>query len=136
MDPKLTRKKAVRVSVAALSALLALAPLEPVTTIASANARQQAALAALAASPWVVTQVYVSGNEVSYNGNIYRAKWWTQGDTPGTGDPSSSPWQLVGPDIGGSDDATPPTAPTNLASTGQTADTITLTWTAATDTSL
>ncbi|WP_051775499.1 glycoside hydrolase family 19 protein [Paenibacillus tyrfis] len=130
MKPKFTRKKAVRASVAALSALLALAPLEPVTTIVSANAGQQAALAA---SPWVATQVYVSGNEVSYNGKIYRAKWWTQGDTPGTGDPSSSPWQLVGSDTGGGNDSIPPTAPTNLASTGQTADMITLTWTAATD---
>lgn len=30
------------------------------------------------------TEIYVEGNLVIYNGVIYRAKWWTQGDKPGT----------------------------------------------------
>ncbi|GGH30793.1 glycoside hydrolase family 19 protein [Paenibacillus segetis] len=128
---KLTSTKLMRVSITLLSALLVFAPMEAVTTNVSASEVQQQA--SLTASPWVSTQVYVGGNEVSYNNNVYRAKWWTQGDVPGTGDPSSSPWLLLGPDTGGVEDLIPPTAPTNLVSTGQTADTITLSWGAATD---
>lgn len=35
-------------------------------------------------------RVYVGGDLVSYNGKIYRAAWWTLGETPG----SSSVWVL------------------------------------------
>lgn len=42
---------------------------------------------------WDSSKAYVSGDTVSYNGNDYKAKWWTQGDTPG----SSDVWQLIGP---------------------------------------
>ncbi|GGD74788.1 carbohydrate-binding protein [Lacimicrobium alkaliphilum] len=34
---------------------------------------------------WDAGAVYTGGDEVSYQGVIYRAKWWTQGNTPGTG---------------------------------------------------
>lgn len=34
---------------------------------------------------WDSGAVYTGGDEVSYQGNIYRAKWWTQGNTPGAG---------------------------------------------------
>lgn len=131
MKRKLTSIKLMRVCITLLSALLVLTPMEAFTKLISANELQEQA--SLTASPWVSTQVYLGGNEVSYNNNVYRAKWWTQGDVPGTGDPSSSPWLLLGPDTGGVEDLIPPTAPTNLVSTGQTANTITLTWNAATD---
>ncbi|XXJ53539.1 M4 family metallopeptidase [Embleya sp. MST-111070] len=36
------------------------------------------------APPWDANTVYVGGNTVSYQGHTYRAKWWTQGETPGT----------------------------------------------------
>lgn len=42
-------------------------------------------------SPWDNTKIYVNGDRVSYNGHIYEAKWWTQGETPGLTDA----WQLV-----------------------------------------
>ncbi|KAI8068245.1 glycoside hydrolase superfamily [Gongronella butleri] len=32
---------------------------------------------------WSSTNVYTSGNQVSYNGYVWTAQWWTQGDTPG-----------------------------------------------------
>ncbi len=32
---------------------------------------------------WNSSAVYVSGNKVTYNGSLWQAKWWTQGDTPG-----------------------------------------------------
>ncbi|MDI5971191.1 glycosyl hydrolase family 18 protein [Streptomyces sp. SL13] len=31
------------------------------------------------------TAVYVNGDEVSYNGHNWQAKWWTQGEAPSTG---------------------------------------------------
>lgn len=38
------------------------------------------------APTWVQSQVYVGGNTVYYNGHIWKAKWWTQGETPGAAD--------------------------------------------------
>jgi chitinase len=42
--------------------------------------------------------VYTAGDEVEYSNRIFRAKWWTQGDTPRE-DPDSPydhPWEFVG----------------------------------------
>lgn len=36
-------------------------------------------------------KVYLGGDEVTHNGNVYRALWWTQGQEPGT----NSVWVLV-----------------------------------------
>lgn len=33
---------------------------------------------------WSSSAIYVAGNQVSYNGRNYQAKWWTKGETPGT----------------------------------------------------
>jgi predicted carbohydrate-binding protein with CBM5 and CBM33 domain len=33
---------------------------------------------------WTASGVYTSGAIVSYNGRKYTARWWTQGETPGT----------------------------------------------------
>ncbi len=35
------------------------------------------------APAWNSTAIYVNGNQVSYNGHLWQAKWWTQGDIPG-----------------------------------------------------
>jgi chitin-binding protein len=35
---------------------------------------------------WNGTQAYVGGTKVSYNGHVWQAKWWTQGETPGQAD--------------------------------------------------
>jgi chitinase/chitodextrinase len=43
----------------------------PVTTCAGASA-------------WVAATPYSGGAVVSYNGHLWTAKWWTQGDTPGS----------------------------------------------------
>jgi chitinase len=53
------------------------------------------------APAWSASTVYVGGNLVSYNGHTWRAKWWTQGETPGAADV----WADQGP-CGGS--TTPP----------------------------
>jgi chitinase len=35
------------------------------------------------APAWNAATAYVGGQQVSYNGHLWTAKWWTQGDTPG-----------------------------------------------------
>jgi GH18 family chitinase/chitodextrinase len=40
---------------------------------------------------WDSAKAYVAGDLVSYNGADYKAKWWTQGETPGV----ASVWELV-----------------------------------------
>jgi len=41
---------------------------------------------------WQASKVFVGGDQVTYNGNTYKAKWWTKGDTPG----AASVWELIG----------------------------------------
>ncbi|MFD7921123.1 chitinase [Streptomyces sp. NPDC059740] len=36
------------------------------------------------ATAWQATAVYTAGNLVSYNGHTWKAKWWTQNETPGS----------------------------------------------------
>ncbi|SNR38610.1 chitin-binding protein [Haloechinothrix alba] len=47
---------------------------------------------------WDESTVYYAGDEVSHQGVVYRAQWWTRGDEPGTGGPWGV-WQRV--DSGG-----------------------------------
>lgn len=44
--------------------------------------------------PWDPAIAYVGGSKVLYQGNVWRAKWWTQGDVPGA-DPWG-PWEDLG----------------------------------------
>lgn len=48
-----------------------------------------------APKPWSASTAYAAGDLVVYKGRLYRAKWWTQGETPG----SSTVWQDLGPVI-------------------------------------
>jgi predicted chitinase/chitodextrinase len=41
--------------------------------------------AAACAAPYSGSQVYTGGMTASYNGHNWRAKWWTQNETPGAG---------------------------------------------------
>jgi predicted chitinase len=43
-----------------------------------------ATAAAPCASPWSGSSVYTGGASVSHGGRNWQAKWWTQGETPGT----------------------------------------------------
>lgn len=40
---------------------------------------------------WVQSKTYVAGEKVFFNGIEYKAKWWSQGNTPGTSDV----WQKI-----------------------------------------
>ncbi len=48
------------------------------------------------APAWNPGTVYVGGNEVAHNGHQWRAKWWTQGEEPGTTG-QWGVWQNLGP---------------------------------------
>ncbi|MBL4674140.1 MAG: chitinase, partial [Arenicella sp.] len=53
---------------------------------------------------WDASKVYVGGDKASYQGAIYAAKWWTQGDTPIDG----GPWELSAGSTPPPVDPTPP----------------------------
>ncbi|MFL6073530.1 MAG: carbohydrate-binding protein [Mycobacteriales bacterium] len=52
------------------------------------------------APAWNPSTAYTGGQEVSYNGHTWKAKWWTQGDVPGNN--SQDVWTDEGPCGGGS----------------------------------
>ena len=64
------------------------------------------------------TAVYVGGDHVSYNSQIYKAKWWTQGEAPDA-TPGTGVWEWVSadnnpdPGPGPDPDPTPDPTPTN-----------------------
>jgi predicted chitinase len=68
-----------------------------------------AAFAAACAAPWSAGAVYVGGNNVSYSGHNYGAKWWTQGEIP-TASGQWGVWRDDGVCTGGGG-TTPPTQP-------------------------
>ncbi|MBH5319608.1 chitinase [Paenibacillus sp. GSMTC-2017] len=106
MKATLFSKGIIRFCIIVLTSILVLTSLEAVTIRNKVEANTP-----LTAPAWVSTQVYLTNHEAFYGGNVYRAKWWTQGDTPGVGAPSSSPWLLLGPGTasGGGNGGTNPT---------------------------
>lgn len=38
---------------------------------------------------WANDTIYTKGDQVTYNGETYTAKWWTRGEAPGG---KNSPW--------------------------------------------
>ncbi|WP_304650871.1 chitinase [Tessaracoccus palaemonis] len=46
---------------------------------------------------WDAATVYDKGDEVMLDGGAYRARWWTQGDNPASGqvNPGTSPWEKL-----------------------------------------
>lgn len=46
---------------------------------------------------WNPLAVYDYGNKVSYDGHIYEAKWWTQGDIPIENNNYTNPWNFIPP---------------------------------------
>ncbi len=83
---------------------------------------------------WSATAIYTAGMEVSLDGVVYVANWWTQGNDPasnngiiGTGEP----WTIVPSGSGGTTPPVPP-APTGLAATAETSSSVTLSWSAVT----
>ncbi|EED82727.1 hypothetical protein POSPLDRAFT_58726 [Postia placenta Mad-698-R] len=53
------------------------------TATSSAASATGSSAACGTASAWSASATYVDGDDVSYNGDLWTAKWWTNGDTPG-----------------------------------------------------
>lgn len=61
------------------------APGTTTTTTTSAAATTTASSSGCSGvSAWDSTVAYTGGEEVSYNGHLWTAQWWTEDDTPGT----------------------------------------------------
>lgn len=60
---------------------------------------------------WQSDKVYWGGDEVQYNGDVYKAKWWTKGDRPDkkVANTWDTPWELKS----GNTDPTNPVDPTD-----------------------
>lgn len=82
---------------------------------------------------WSPSEVYTGGERVSYDGKIYEARWWTQGERP---DQSGQwgVWQYIEDcEEGDDDDTEAPSAPMNLSVTDTTSSSISLRWDAPAD---
>lgn len=53
-------------------------------TLALPASPASAGATAACATPWSASAVYTGGQSASYGGHNWLAKWWTQGETPGT----------------------------------------------------
>ena len=65
-----------------LALLAAVAGVLAITLVAAPATPARAASAC--AAPWSSTVAYTGGQTASYNGDNWSAKWWTQGDVPGS----------------------------------------------------
>ncbi|NJP45398.1 OmpL47-type beta-barrel domain-containing protein [Actinacidiphila epipremni] len=62
------------------------------STDTAGNAEQPRELLLPAPAAWAAAAVYTTGRTVSYQGRLYLASWWTQGQRPGDPD---GPWQEI-----------------------------------------
>lgn len=46
---------------------------------------------------WTSSSIYTGGDQASYNGILYQAKWWTQGAQPDLNSSAYAVWSVVGP---------------------------------------
>jgi chitodextrinase len=44
---------------------------------------------------WAIGSIYLSGNQVAFNGKIYKARWWTQGEQPDLNSADGQVWQFI-----------------------------------------
>jgi len=44
-------------------------------------------------APWNSTTAYVGGSQVTFNGSLWQAKWWSEADVPGG---AAGVWTLIG----------------------------------------
>jgi chitinase len=105
---KFKKRYAAVVAVALTGAAVAILPM------AISNAAEACAPA------WSASQVYVGGNTASQNSHNYRAKWWTQNESPATHSGQWDVWADQGTCGGGTPPPTTPptTGPTPPPSTG------------------
>lgn len=88
-----------------LAGLLAATAMVVVQPAATARNLTQSVQAECTDPAWSASAVYVGGDQVSHDNRAWRAKWWTQGEEPGTTG-ESGVWEDLGPC-----DPPPPTDP-------------------------
>jgi chitinase len=56
---------------------------------------------------WGPVESYPKGSKIVWHHNVYKAKWWTQGDTPDApvAQAAETPWSLIGPVLPGENPA-------------------------------
>ena len=66
---------------------------------------------------WSEQAAYTAGSKVVWNGNVYIAKWWTEGEAPDNPvlQDSETPWTLIGPVLEGETPSPAPTIPPGTA---------------------
>lgn len=64
-------------------------------TISSSTATPTSGAGCGGIAAWVAATAYNSGATVSYNGNVFAAQWWTQGETPDPNGAAWASWKLV-----------------------------------------
>lgn len=89
----------------------------------------QAASSRAVIEDWNSATVYLGGQTAAWTNHKWEAKWWTQGDEPGTGGPWG-PWKDLGFLV---EDTIPPTAPGLPAVTNITANEASISWAESTD---
>lgn len=65
------------------------------TTSGTSTATPTSSTGCAGVSAYNASTAYTAGNQVTYNGNLYKAQWWTQGETPSPTGPAWGVWQLV-----------------------------------------
>lgn len=82
---------------------------------------------------WNANEVYVGGDKVAHDGHEWQAKWWTQGEEPGTTG-QWGVWEDLGPCEEGNepdpDPSGPPEVPQNLQATAGN-EQVSLSWSAS-----
>jgi chitinase len=99
------RRLKTRRLIATLTAVLAVAASGVIYTVANPFS---ASATTVCSSAWKSSQVYVGGDKASHKGVEYRAKWWTQGEEPGTTG-EWGVWESLGACGGGTGPTDPPT---------------------------
>ncbi len=79
----------------------------PGSAAPAADTAAPAAVASCSAAAWSSSAVYVGGSLVTHAGASWRAKWWTQGETPGTTG-EWGVWERTGTCDGGEPPVDPP----------------------------
>ncbi|KAI8364894.1 glycosyl hydrolases family 18-domain-containing protein [Choanephora cucurbitarum] len=73
----------------------ATASVPPTSSSTATNGSPTGAAGCDSASTWSSGTVYTSGSLATYQGKLYKAQWWTQGETPSANGSSWSVWSLV-----------------------------------------
>ncbi|OWQ93899.1 chitinase [Roseateles aquatilis] len=83
---------------------------------------------------WSASAVYTANALAKQNNTAFQAKWWTQNNSPATNSGQWDVWKSLGACDGGGTDVTPPSVPSGLSSSNITTSSITVSWSASTDT--